>query len=123
LSGERGTPDITGFAQQSPHQLSKYLIEMIHRLEAAGLVRVSAYSYAGPGVKTNRNSRVQASHWMQEKFRGLKIEPGAIWEVPREPIILKSASREDEAEGPIEKAGKPIDYDDTDETRRMRGQL
>lgn len=101
-------------SRYNPHGLSKQVVTLIKRLEEAGLVRIAPGSYAGPGAKGNRTTRIQASWGLQQIFGRLSVQVGAIGEVPGECIILK------EGEGDN---SKEVDYEDTEETHRMRQDL
>lgn len=101
-------------SRYNPHGLSKYLVKIIHHLQDVGLVRVSAHSFAGVGAPGNRNSRIQAAWKLQQQFRQIWIKPQAIFEVPRECIILKAGEGLD---------SKEIEYEDTEETLAMRDNL
>ncbi len=60
----------------------------------------------------NRTSRIQASWALQQQFEGLTLYDRAILSVPGECIILRG-----------DHDMKPVEYDDSDETNRMRADL
>lgn len=72
--------------------LTKHVVVLVKRLNAPGLVRVSTGSYAAPGAKGNRTSRIQASTVLQKRFEELIVNQKAICTVPAECIILKTIS-------------------------------
>lgn len=98
-------------SRYNPLGLSKHLVVLVKQLQAAGLVRVSAGSYAAPGAKGNRTGRIQASTELQKRFEALVVDGRAIQVVPSECIILK------EGEGDYSRA---VEYQDTDNTLCMR---
>lgn len=101
-------------SRYNPLGLSKHLVKLLRRLQAVGLVRVAEGSFSGPGAKGNRTSRIQAGWALQQRFRQVQVQPGAIREVPTECIILKAGEGDD---------SRPIEYEDTVDTRRMRKDL
>lgn len=98
-------------SRYNPLGLSKQVIDLVKRLAEAGLVRVSAESYAGPGAVGNRTTRIQAGSALLQRFAALEVDPRAIRAVPTECIVLK------------DEADKLVEYEDTEETRRMRSEL
>lgn len=98
-------------SRYNPLGLSKHLVVLVKQLQAAGLVRVSAGSYAAPGAKGNRTGRIQASTELQKQFKVLVVDSRAIQVVPSECIILKTGEGEH---------SRAAEYQDTDDTLRMR---
>lgn len=97
--------------------LSKVIIDIIHRLHELQLIELSAGSYAGPGAKTNRNTRIKAAPVLEEMFGWARWEFEDIGTAPdRETVILRS----DDGLGG---SAKPIKYEDTRETLEMRAFL
>ena len=94
--------------------LSKIIPVIVRRLHEVDLIDLSAGSYSGPGVKTNRNTRIRAAEPLQEAFAGIKFELVDV-EVAegRETVILRS----DDGVGG---RSAQIEYEDTDYTNQMR---
>jgi len=94
--------------------LSKIIPVIVRRLHKVDLIDLSAGSYSGPGVKTNRNTRIQASKPLQEAFACLQFDLADV-EVAegRETVILRA---DDGAGG----RSAQIEYEDTDHTNQMR---
>lgn len=97
--------------------LSKKIIELVRKLEEAGLLDVSKGSYSGPGATTNRTTRIRASRALQDLFSGLGVTRDDIRAIDaQECIVLK--------DGLVPGDGSRLhDYEDTDETNRMRDEL
>ena len=97
--------------------LSKKIIDLVHRLEKAGLVDLAKGSYSGPYATGNRITRIRASKALQELFAGTKLREADIQHhLKQECIILKSNDDEDGST-------HLVDYADTPETRQMRERL
>jgi len=94
--------------------LSRWITELVPRLEKAGLIDVEKGSYSGPGAPGNRTTRIRASWLLQKMFRALRTTRDDVVQVPRECIILREGEGDD---------SRTIEYEDTPETHRMRGDL
>ncbi|MFB9231835.1 hypothetical protein ACFFUT_08560, partial [Pseudohalocynthiibacter aestuariivivens] len=103
----------TGSRYNALH-LSKIIVTFIHRLAEVGLIDLSKGSYSGPGVVTNRSTRIRAAEPLQEAFAEARFEVADI-EVAegRETLILRS----DDGHG---HRSAQIDYEDTDFTNSTR---
>lgn len=92
--------------------LSKIIVEYVHHLAELGLLELSKGSYAGPGASTNRNARIRAAEPLQQLFREARFGLSDIHHTPeRECIILRGDGE------------KPVEYEDTEFTIRMRADL
>lgn len=98
-------------SRYNPLDLSRQVIGLVRRLEEVRLVRVSTGSYSGPGAVGNRTSRIQAGSALEQRFAALAVDPRALQSAPTECIVLN------------DDAGRPVEYEDTEETRRMREEL
>lgn len=97
--------------------ISKQIIPIVKRLEEVGLIDLSRGSYGGPYARSNRTTRIRASVRLQEQFRGLKIVRDDIYRLEAEEcIVLKDGVA-------FGDGTKVHDYQDTDETNRMRREL
>jgi hypothetical protein len=95
--------------------LSKVIVVYIHTLEGLGYIEVAKGSYAGPGAPSNRNARIRAAEPLRELFLEAKFGVNDIGQTPdRESVILRGGNAD---------AGKAIEYEDTEETRRWRRDL
>lgn len=97
--------------------ISKKIIPLVHRLHEVGLIDLSLGSYSGPGVASNRNTRIRAAERLSAMFAKARFELADI-EVAegRETVILR------DDDGPDGKS-RPIEYEDTPGTIRMREDL
>lgn len=97
--------------------LSKKIIDLVRQLESVGLIDVAKGSYSGPGVLTNRTTRIRASKALQDLFAGLAMVRDDIRAIDtQECIVLK--------DGLVPGGGSKLyDYKDTDDTNRMRAEL
>lgn len=92
--------------------ISKKIIPIIEQLHEASLIDLLKGSYAGPGAKSNRNTRIRASEMLQVWFAKAKFDGDDIGCAEDEEIIvLKNDSN------------KLIEYKDTPETLRWRDEL
>ena len=97
--------------------LSKAIIPIVQRLYKAGLIELAGGSYSGPYAKGNRNTRIRASDKLQERFRAATFAPDDVgWVENQECIVLKQGEEPGDA-------SRLAEYDDTDETNRMRAEL
>lgn len=95
--------------------ISKKIIALIHRLVAAGLIVEAKGSYGGDDAMYNRLTRIRAATPLRERFQAVKATRDDVWQVAgQECIILKRGLGDD---------SRPIEYDDTAETHRMRAEL
>jgi len=97
--------------------LSKSLIPIIKALDAAGLLDLAKGSYAGPGARGNRTTRIRASGELQTKFREAKFIRDDVTRFEGEEIIILRDAKE------ASKVGKEVEYVDTVETIAMREEL
>ncbi len=94
--------------------ISKKIIPLIKRLRYEGLVDFAHGSYGGVYAPANRNSRIRASAKLVAYFEKCDLQLRQVTHHPdQECIILK-------AQDDLEATAKPIDYQDTDQTRAMR---
>ncbi|NOX40908.1 MAG: hypothetical protein GXP05_10445 [Alphaproteobacteria bacterium] len=92
--------------------LSKVIVEYVHHLAELGLIDLSPGSFSGPGAMANRNARIRAATPLQALFHRAKFGLGDIGHSKdRECVILRGED------------GKPIEYEDTVDTRKMRRKL
>ena len=92
--------------------LSKIIPSLVARLAEMDLIELSRGSYAGPGAKGNRTTRIQASEKLAARFAGTEFSIDDLEPVEgRETVILRGMGK------------KPISYTDTDQTRRWRSVL
>lgn len=97
--------------------ISKVIIPIVHKLDEVGLIDLARGSYSGPGAASNRNTRIRASQLLQGMFAKARFELEDIFHSPhRETIILRN---DDGPEG----RSRPIEYEDTEDTIRMRADL
>jgi hypothetical protein len=97
--------------------LSKKLIPITEALSIAGLVDLAKGSYAGPGAKSNRTTRIRASEGLQDMFREAKFQREDVHRFEGQEIIILR----DETEAG--KVGKEVEYTDTPNTNAMRDEL
>jgi len=74
--------------------LSKKLIPIIKALEAAGLLILAKGSYAGPGARGNRTTRIQASKALQAMFRDAKFVRDDVTRFEGEEVIILRDAKE-----------------------------
>lgn len=97
--------------------ISKQIIPIVKRLDEAGLIDLARGSYGGPYATTNRTTRIRASGKLQEQFRGLRVVRDDIYRIEAEEcIVLKDGVA-------FGDGTKVFDYQDTEETNRMREEL
>jgi hypothetical protein len=102
---------VTGSRYNALH-LSRQTTGIIHRLAEVGLIELSPGSYAGPGVSTNRTSRIRASERLRGMFREAKFGRMDVDHTDqRECIILRDEN------------GHDVEYEDTEATETMRREL
>ncbi|APG45715.1 hypothetical protein [Phaeobacter porticola] len=97
--------------------LSKKLIPITEALSIAGLVDLAKGSYAGPGAKGNRTTRIRASEGLQDMFREAKFQRKDVQRFEGQEVIIL---RDEKMAG---KVGKEVEYTDTPNTNAMRGEL
>ena len=97
--------------------LSKKLIPIIQALHAANLLDVAKGSYAGPGARGNRTTRIRASDELRAMFRDAKFRRDDITRFEGEEIIILRDAKD------ANKRGKEVEYQDTEETNAMREEL
>ncbi|AKO96170.1 hypothetical protein MALG_00978 [Marinovum algicola DG 898] len=101
--------------------LSKNIIKVVDALGAEGFIDVAPGSYAEPGAPTNRTTRIRASEKLCQLFEATALPEEQIGHAGgAEIIVLK---RGEDADGNAERGGKPVEYEDTKQTIRMREQL
>lgn len=106
----------TGSRYNALH-ISKEILPIVHRLHKAGLIDFAAGSYSGVDGNGNRTTRIRASQVLQAVFGQAKLQRDDIGRVAAEECIILKAS-DDAGDN-----ARPVEYDDTDETRRMRTEL
>ncbi|MEZ0468944.1 hypothetical protein [Phaeobacter sp. SYSU ZJ3003] len=97
--------------------LSKKLIPITEALSIAGLVDLAKGSYAGPGAKSNRTTRIRASEGLQNMFRDAKFQRDDVHRFDGQEVIIL---RDEKVAG---KVGKEVEYTDTPNTNAMRSEL
>jgi len=97
--------------------LSKKLIPIITALHAADLLDMAKGSYAGPGARGNRTTRIRASEELQLMFREAKFIRDDVTRFKGEEIIILRDNKE------ANRIGKELEYEDTAETNAMREDL
>jgi hypothetical protein len=97
--------------------LSKKLIPITEALSIAGLVDLAKGSYAGPGAKSNRITRIRASEGLQNMFRHAKFQRDDVHRFEGQEVIIL---RDEKVAG---KVGKEVEYTDTPNTNAMRTEL
>jgi hypothetical protein len=96
--------------------ISKRVIPIIRRLADVGLIDLAKGSYSGPYGLSNRTTRIRASKELRVVFQGTGVVRDDIARVDTEEcIVLKTGE-------PGENA-KLINFEDTNETNRMREEL
>lgn len=95
--------------------ISKKIVQLIHRLVERGLIDEAKGSYSGPYAPGNRTTRIRAAEPLRAMFRELQTSRNDVHQVVgQECIILKAGDGEE---------AKYQEYDDTEETLRMRAEL
>ncbi|MCF6433824.1 hypothetical protein, partial [Leisingera sp. MMG026] len=97
--------------------LSKKLIPITEALSIAGLVDLAKGSYAGPGAKSNRITRIRASEGLQDMFRAARFRREDVHHFEGQEIIIL---RDEKVAG---KVGKEVEYTDNPNTNAMRDEL
>jgi len=97
--------------------LSKKLIPITEALSFAGLVDLAKGSYAGPGAKSNRTTRIRASEGLHNMFRDAKFQRDDVHRFEGQEVIIL---RDEKVTG---KVGKEVEYTDTPNTNAMRSEL
>lgn len=93
--------------------ISKKIIPIIRDLAEAGLIDLAKGSYSGPYVRGNRTTRIRASELLQGWFADAVFSREDVGRVAgEETIILRGADD-----------GTLVEYEETDETTRMREDL
>lgn len=84
------------------------MIPIVRRAHDVGLIDLAPGSFSGPEGRGNRNTRIRAAEPLQELFARAAFERGDVLRNRgQECIVLKEGD-------------KPVEYEDTDETRAMR---
>lgn len=92
--------------------ISRKIVPIIRTLADAGLLDLARGSYSGPLVRGNRTTRIRASEVLQGWFAEVAVRRDDVGRVANEEVIILR----DRDEGLVE-------YEDTDETYRMRDEL
>ena len=74
--------------------LSSKLIPIIEALQAAGLLDMSKGSYAGPGVRGNRTTRIRATESLHTMFKGAKFSREDVTRFEGEEVIILRDAKE-----------------------------
>ncbi|MCD2314367.1 hypothetical protein, partial [Pseudosulfitobacter pseudonitzschiae] len=93
--------------------ISKKIIPIIGVLVQSGLLDMAKGSYSGPFSRGNRTTRIRASEELQRRFAGLSSNRNDVGRVQGEEVIILRDANE----------GQLVEYDDTEETARMREEL
>ncbi|MFG6535700.1 hypothetical protein ACGYK5_17890, partial [Sulfitobacter sp. 1A16787] len=97
--------------------LSSKLIPIIEALEVAGLLDIAKGSYAGPGVRGNRTTRIRATESLHTMFKAAKFSREDVTRFEGEEVIILRDAKE------ANKVGKAVEYNDTSEIKVMRSEL
>ena len=92
--------------------ISKKIIPIINALAEAGLIDLAKGSYSGPYARGNRTTRIRASEVLQGWFAEAAFQRDDVVRVAGEELIILRG----EDDGLVE-------YEDTDETIRMREEV
>ena len=101
----------TGSRYNALH-LSKKMIPIIYALQEAELIDLAKGSYGKEGAKGNRTTRIRASGTLQEWFSNAQFDRDDVGRAKNEEVIILKDENE-----------KPVEYEDTPETNRMREDL
>ena len=97
--------------------LSKKLIPLINTLREVGLLDLAPGSYAGSGAKGNRTTRIRAAEPLQAMFRKAKFARDDVTRFDGEETIILRDEKD------ANRAGKQVEYQDTETTTTMRQEL
>ncbi|MFC6637036.1 hypothetical protein GV827_16805 [Sulfitobacter sp. JBTF-M27] len=92
--------------------ISKHIIQVIKRLVEAEYLVIAKGSYSGAGAGGNRVTRVRASDRLRALFDRSAVTRDDITRVRTQECVILRGSQD-----------KLVDYEDTDETNRQRGEL
>ncbi|WP_299355955.1 hypothetical protein [uncultured Shimia sp.] len=93
--------------------ISKKIIPIIRVLTKAGLLDMAKGSFSGPNSRGNRTTRIRASEELQGWFAEAQFQRDDVGRVEGEEIIILRS----EEDGPL------VEYEETDDTIRMRAEL
>lgn len=94
--------------------LSRKVPQLVHRMANAALIDLAPGSYSGEGVRGNRTTRIRAAEPLRKRFQAVTATRDDVWRAKQECIVLKEGDGEE---------ARYREYDDTDETNRMRKEL
>jgi hypothetical protein len=95
--------------------ISKKILPLILSLAELGLIDLAKGSYGGSKALGNRTTRIRAAEPLRVMFRGLGSTRDDVHQVEnQECIVLKSGEGD---------AARLVDYEDTDQTHKMRRDL
>lgn len=102
----------TGSRYNALH-LSKQIPNIIHSLHEVGLLELNRGSYVSPNDPSNRTTRIRPTPRLQEWFSEARFAQEDVLRSPaQEAILLKDEQRK-----------RLVEYEDTEETIRMRSDL
>lgn len=93
--------------------ISKKIVPIIYALTEAGLIDLAKGSYAGPYARGNRTTRIRASEVLQGWFAEARWQRDDVGRTPDEELIILRGDHEEAL----------VEYEDTDETMRMREEV
>lgn len=97
--------------------ISKKIVPLIKRLDQVGLIDVARGSYSGPWSPGNRTTRIRASSSLCRLFAGSEVRRDDIVRIDtQECIVLRAGSEGSDQQ-------KLVEYEDDNETNRMREEL
>ncbi len=97
--------------------ISKQITTIVKRFDDVGLIDLAKGSYGGPYATTNRTTRIRGSKALRDMFQALTATRDDVKRIESEECIILR-------EGLVVGDGTKIyDYQDTDETNRMRDEL
>ncbi|MBY6059761.1 hypothetical protein, partial [Leisingera daeponensis] len=93
--------------------ISKKIIPIIHALDDAGLIDLAKGSYSGAYARGNRTTRIRASEVLQGWFAEAAFQRDDVGRVENEELIILRGADD----------GALVEYEDNEETIRMREEL
>ncbi|MDV7146032.1 hypothetical protein R3X27_25475, partial [Tropicimonas sp. TH_r6] len=102
----------TGSRYNALH-ISKRIVPIIQRLHVVGLIDLAAGRNISPGHRDNRTTRIRAAEPLIEWFERQEVPRDEIIQAAGQEVIILRGEGED----------RLLEYEDTDETNRMREDL
>lgn len=107
--------DWLSWSRYNALNISKKILPLIQTLAAEGLLDLAKGSYGGSKALGNRTTRIRAAEPLRVMFRGLQVDRDDIHQAESQECIVLKAGDGD--------AAKVIEYEDTEQTNRMRREL